>query len=158
MRMPCMKRCHLLPSDMGHLEARDTMPYNHLCACLAPHEAPVMPKVSLCYRKAGAYIKMRSLAQSQNFSALRKNNAATPLKTLAFVDSLCFQRFLCGGAREDEKRKGGPYFLSVKENVRPPPSLLCTAMVPPCSWTAFFTMASPRPVPPRERLRPLSMR
>ena len=39
-------------------------------------------------------------------------------------------------------------------NSSPPSFLLLTVMLPPCCSTAFFTIASPSPVPPIERLRP----
>lgn len=47
---------------------------------------------------------------------------------------------------------------SVNTNSSPPPCLFLAEMVPPCIRTAFFTMASPRPVPPSLRERPLSTR
>lgn len=50
------------------------------------------------------------------------------------------------------------YLRRVKSKRRPPVMLLLTFIVPPCSSTAFFTMASPSPVPPILRLRPLSTR
>lgn len=50
------------------------------------------------------------------------------------------------------------YFLIVNSNFKPPSGKLFTRMVPPCSSTAFFTMASPSPVPPIFRLLPLSTR
>ena len=45
-----------------------------------------------------------------------------------------------------------------KSNCSPPPSRLLTRMLPRWRMTAFLTMASPRPVPPSDRLRPLSTR
>jgi hypothetical protein len=42
--------------------------------------------------------------------------------------------------------------------VNPPPGVVRAVIVPPCAVTAFFTMASPRPVPPIFRERPLSTR
>lgn len=54
--------------------------------------------------------------------------------------------------------KAQPYFLIVNSNFNPPSGKLLTLMVPPCSNTAFLTMARPRPVPPIFRLRPLSTR
>ncbi len=59
-----------------------------------------------------------------------------------FPDDLCFFYSL---ARE-------------KSNCSPPPSRLLTRMLPRWRMTAFLTMASPRPVPPSDRLRPLSTR
>lgn len=50
------------------------------------------------------------------------------------------------------------YFLMVNSNFNPPSGRLAARMVPPCSNTEFFTMASPSPVPPILRLRPLSTR
>lgn len=50
------------------------------------------------------------------------------------------------------------YFLRVNSKRNPPVMLFPTLIVPPCSSTEFFTMASPRPVPPILRLRPLSTR
>ena len=44
------------------------------------------------------------------------------------------------------------HFLRVNSNLRPPSGKLLTRIVPPCRRTAFFTMASPRPVPPILRL------
>lgn len=46
----------------------------------------------------------------------------------------------------------------VKVNSSPPRSELRTEIVPPCIITAFLTIASPSPVPPSLRERPLSMR
>lgn len=43
-------------------------------------------------------------------------------------------------------------------NVLPSPTALSTVTRPPCSCAMCLTMASPRPVPPFARLRPLSMR
>ena len=43
-------------------------------------------------------------------------------------------------------------------NCSPPPSRLLTRMLPRWRMTAFLTMASPSPVPPSDRLRPLSTR
>ena len=45
-----------------------------------------------------------------------------------------------------------------KSNCSPPPSRLLTRMLPRWRMTAFLTMASPRPVPPSDWLRPLSTR
>ena len=45
-----------------------------------------------------------------------------------------------------------------KSNCSPPPSRLLTRMLPRWRMTAFLTMASPSPVPPSDRLRPLSTR
>ena len=45
-----------------------------------------------------------------------------------------------------------------KSNCSPPLSRLLTRMLPRWRMTAFLTMASPRPVPPSDRLRPLSTR
>ena len=45
-----------------------------------------------------------------------------------------------------------------KSNCSPPPSRLLTRMLPRWRMTAFLTMASPRPVPPSDRFRPLSTR
>jgi len=45
-----------------------------------------------------------------------------------------------------------------KSNCSPPPSRLLTRMLPRWRMTAFLTMARPRPVPPSDRLRPLSTR
>ena len=45
-----------------------------------------------------------------------------------------------------------------KSNCSPPPSWLLTRMLPRWRMTAFLTMASPSPVPPSDRLRPLSTR
>ena len=45
-----------------------------------------------------------------------------------------------------------------KSNCSPPPLRLLTRMLPRWRMTAFLTMASPRPVPPSDRLRPLSTR
>lgn len=50
------------------------------------------------------------------------------------------------------------YFFNVKVKTSPPSSAFLTLIVPPCSSIAFFTMASPSPVPPILRLRPLSTR
>ena len=49
-------------------------------------------------------------------------------------------------------------FFSVKTNSSPPFGMFLAKMVPPWNNTAFFTMASPRPVPPNFRERPLSTR
>ena len=56
-----------------------------------------------------------------------------------------------------------PFFLFYslareKSNCSPPPSRALTRMLPRWRMTAFLTMASPSPVPPSERLRPLSTR
>ena len=45
-----------------------------------------------------------------------------------------------------------------KSNCSPPPSRLLTRMLPRWRMTAFLTIASPSPVPPSGRLRPLSTR
>ena len=45
-----------------------------------------------------------------------------------------------------------------KSNCSPPPSRLLTRMLPRWRMTAFLTIASPSPVPPSDRLRPLSTR
>ncbi len=45
-----------------------------------------------------------------------------------------------------------------KSNCSPPPSRGLTRMLPRWRMTAFLTMASPSPVPPSDRLRPLSTR
>ena len=45
-----------------------------------------------------------------------------------------------------------------KSNCSPPPSRLLTRMLPWWRMTAFLTIASPSPVPPSDRLRPLSTR
>ena len=45
-----------------------------------------------------------------------------------------------------------------KSNCSPPPSRLLTRMLPRWRMTAFLTMARPSPVPPSDRLRPLSTR
>ena len=47
---------------------------------------------------------------------------------------------------------------SLKTNSNPPSTERRADMVPPCNATAFFTIASPKPVPPSLRLRPLSTR
>ena len=49
-----------------------------------------------------------------------------------------------------------PLHVSVMRNLSPPPSAVSAVIVPPCSITAFLTMASPSPVPPFLRLLPLS--
>lgn len=49
-------------------------------------------------------------------------------------------------------------FFSVKTNSSPPFGMFLAKMVPPWNNTAFFTMASPKPVPPNFRERPLSTR
>ena len=49
-------------------------------------------------------------------------------------------------------------FFSVKENVLPTPSSLRTVIRSPCASTICLTMASPSPVPPCSRDRPLSVR
>ena len=48
------------------------------------------------------------------------------------------------------------HLASENSNFSPPFLAFSAFMVPPCSSTAFFTMASPSPVPPSLRLRPLS--
>ena len=52
------------------------------------------------------------------------------------------------------------YAFVLSENliVSPPPGVVSARHVPPYTVTAFFTMASPRPVPPSLRERPLSTR
>ena len=52
------------------------------------------------------------------------------------------------------------YAFVLSENliVSPPPGVVSARHVPPYTGTAFFTMASPRPVPPSLRERPLSTR
>lgn len=49
-------------------------------------------------------------------------------------------------------------FFKVKTNSSPPFGMFLAKMVPPWNNTAFFTMASPKPVPPNFRERPLSTR
>lgn len=49
-------------------------------------------------------------------------------------------------------------FASVNTNSSPPPWLFLAEMLPPWIITAFFTIASPNPVPPSLRERPLSTR
>lgn len=49
-------------------------------------------------------------------------------------------------------------FFKVKTNSSPPFGMFLAKMVPPWNNTAFFTMASPKPVPPSFRERPLSTR
>ena len=49
-------------------------------------------------------------------------------------------------------------FFKVKTNSSPPFGMFLAKIVPPWNNTAFFTMASPRPVPPNFRERPLSTR
>ena len=50
------------------------------------------------------------------------------------------------------------YFSRVNSNLRPPSGRLEAVMLPPWNITACFTIASPRPVPPLLRERPLSTR
>lgn len=50
------------------------------------------------------------------------------------------------------------FFFSIKINSSPPSATCFACTVPPWKMMAFFTMASPRPVPPIFRLRPLSTR
>ena len=50
------------------------------------------------------------------------------------------------------------FFCRVNTNSSPPLGLFLAKMVPPWKRTAFLTMASPSPVPPNLRERPLSTR
>ena len=72
------------------------------------------------------------------------------------------ERRPCSGGHD---KVGGPClpvniypFDMVKMNSSPPVEAMRAKMVPPWKMMAFFTMASPRPVPPSLRERPLSMR
>ena len=76
----------------------------------------------------------------------------------------------CGAGLSGAKERNGCYkrvtdglrlyecLRRVKVNSSPPRSELRTEIVPPCIITAFLTIASPSPVPPSLRERPLSMR
>ena len=81
------------------------------------------------------------------------------LKSCFSVDANLLQGILESGLAVDKLEKTIVfYFFNINSNRKPPVGRLVTDIVPPWNITACFTIASPSPVPPNCRERPLSTR
>lgn len=131
------------------------------CLQLSPsffQKPPQCPSWLLPTLRTGQVMGMAKHVCHGSFKALRqkfRRIAAKPLPQ-------CAETFVAASLRRNATRGVPPRHACchpiVKSKRNPPSGLLATVIVPPCTLTEFFTIASPSPVPPIFRLRPLSMR